>query len=146
LDVYGEVNSPDLQYPYPPGYIPYLGLVAQTGDAFRVLGRLPPILADAVLAWVVQRYVRARGRSATEAIVAAGAIALSPIFGAVAGIEGQVDSVALLPAVFAVLAWDAEIRSRALLCGLLIGIGAAVKAFPIFFLLALLPTVRNRTV
>lgn len=143
LDVYGEFNTTFPRYAWPPGYVPYLGLVAGTGDAFRVLGRLPPILSDAVLAWVVQTYLRARGRSAIEAFAAAGAIALSPIFVAAAGIEGQVDSVAVLPAVFAVLAWDAGIRNRALLCGLLIGTGAALKIFPIFFLLALLPTVRN---
>ena len=145
LDFYGEFNTTfPRRYAWPPGYLPYLGLVAETGDAFRVLGRLPAILSDAVLAWVVQAYLRERGCSVTKTLAATGAIALSPIFGAAAGIEGQVDSVAILPAVFAVLAWDADIKNRALLCGLLIGTGATFKTFPIFFLLALLPTVRNK--
>jgi hypothetical protein len=77
--------------------------------------------------------------------VAAAAIAFGPSFVVSSAIEGQIDAVAILPAFVAVLVWErAEPGRRAVVAGLLIGAGTAIKTAPILVLLALLPTAVSR--
>ncbi len=52
---------------------------------------------------------------------------LGPSFIAVSGYHGQIDAVAILPAVLALMLWERAPSNRAVKSGLLIGVGAAVK-------------------
>ncbi len=67
-----------------------------------------------------------------------------PSFWVVSGYHGQIDSLAFLPAVAALAVWqDGSPERRALLAGLLIGAGGAVKTVPLLMVIALLPTARS---
>lgn len=150
LHVYALVNSPSLyRWPYPPGFFPFAllsGSVAHlTGLAYTEVVRLPSVLADLLLAWVIEAHLRRRGVPEARRLLAAGMVLLGPLFVSVSAYNGQIDALAILPALFAVGAWE-SIGSprRALVCGLAIGVGCALKSFPLLALLALLPTCRSR--
>jgi hypothetical protein len=155
LRFYGHVNAFDpaapfsyRNYSYPPGYLPWLWLssrAASGGVHFWNLARIPPVGADILLAWMVVRELARRGATTGIQVVAAAAIALGPSFVISSAIEGQIDAVAILPAFAAVLVWErADPGRRALIAGLLIGAGAAIKTAPILVVLALLPTAVSR--
>lgn len=137
LAVYGSER-----WPYPGAFLPVAALADLVADAlglpFHGVVQLPAILADGVIAWVVWRALLPRGERL--AVAGAALVALSPIFVLVSGYHGQIDSVAVLPALLGVLVWVRGVPNRALWAGLLIGLGAAVKQPPIFMVLALLPT------
>jgi hypothetical protein len=147
LHVYSDVNAGllYLRWPYPPGFFPALvalqHLFGNTG-AFSIAMRFPAIAADLGIAALVFHALRPRGERI--ALGAAALVLLGPSFIANSGAHGQLDAVAALPAVAAVIVWRRGLASRALVAGALIGVGACVKTVPIFFLLALLPTVRSR--
>ncbi len=134
------------RFPYPPGFLPWL-LVADSGAAqevipFDVLLRLPMIAADVAIALLVASFLARRGALERTRLVAVALVMLGPIFLAISGYHGQIDSVAILPAVAALWLWDRHGSDSALLIGVLIGLGAAVKTVPIFLLLALVPAAR----
>jgi hypothetical protein len=136
------------RWPYPPGFfafiVPLASLARATGLAFTGLIRVPASLADAGIAWLVQDYLGWRGYSHRARLAAAALVALGPSFAAISGYHGQIDSVAILPAVAAAYVW---MRSgsdrRGYWAGALIGAGAAIKTVPILMVLALLPTARS---
>jgi uncharacterized membrane protein len=136
------------RWPYPPGFfafiVPLASLAHATGLAFTSLIRVPAILADGAIAWLVQDFLGWRGYSERSRLFAVGLVALGPSFAIISGFHGQLDSVAILPAVAAVVLWtrtDADWRPYT--AGALIGAGAAVKTVPILMLLALLPSARS---
>lgn len=138
-----------VRWPYPPGFFPWIaasGALAGHGLlSFELLVRLPSILADAALAWVVQDFLGHRGANARTRLTAAALIALGPSFLVISGYHGQIDALAILPGVAAVSIWErADGTSRALTAGLLLGVGGALKTVPLLLLLALLPSVRSR--
>lgn len=137
LEVYASER-----WPYPGAFLPLAALADVVADAlglpFHGVVQLPAIAADAAIAWVVWRALLPRGER--MALAGAALVALSPVFVLVSGYHGQIDSVAILPALLGVLAWVRGVPNRALWAGLLIGLGAAVKQPPIFMVLALLPT------
>lgn len=151
---YGTINAQpgehDLyRWPYPPGFLPWIGasvaLANLTGLPFHGLIQLPPIAADAAIAWLVQDFLRLRGAGERQRLVAAALVALGPSFFAISGYHGQIDALAILPAVAALWLWERPgTRRRALVAGALIGAGAAIKTAPILVLLALLPSARSR--
>lgn len=145
LDVYEYVG--DGHWNYPPGYFAWLwpaGEIADaTGLAFHGLVHLPVIAAEVAIAWIVQWYLAGRGVARERCLAAAGLVLLGPLFVAISGYHGQIDSVAILPAVLAVALWDRDVRARALKAGLLLGVAIAVKTAPGLLLLALLPSVRS---
>ncbi len=148
LHVYTALNhAPDARWFYPPGYFPWVavaeGLSRVTGLPMHGTIQLAPIAADAAIAWLVQDFLGRRGKSDRVRLGAAAAVAFGPSFGIISGYQGQLDSVAILPAVIAVIVWDRDHPRRALIAGLLIGIGGALKIFPLLAVLALLPTIRN---
>ncbi len=107
--------------------------------------RVPSILADAAIAWIVQEWLERTGRSHQERLLAAGLISLGPAFITIAGYHGQFDAVAILPGALAVSLWSSDDSPhRALTAGLLIGLGGALKTVPLLLVLALLPTARSR--
>jgi glycosyl transferase family 87 len=151
LRFYGHVNAFDpaapfsyRNYSYPPGYLPWLWIssrAASGGVRFWHLARIPPVAADLALAWLVARELGRRGAGTGVRVLAVAAIALGPSFVVSSAIEGQIDAVAILPAFVAVLVWErGDQERRAVIAGLLIGAGAAIKTAPFLVVLALLPT------
>ncbi len=149
LSLYRDVNAEALRWPYPTGYFPFLlvlhAVEVNTGLPFHGLVSAAPIAADVGIAWVVQAYLGDRGHSERVRLAAAALVVFGPSFAFHSAYEGQLDSVAIFPAVLALLVWERwPVGRRAMAAGILIGIGAALKTFPIFALLALLPWASNR--
>lgn len=148
LALYLDVNAEAVRWPYPPGYFPWIlgadRLSGWLGLPFHGVVQVAPIIADAVLAWVVQAYLGDRGADERRRLGAAALIAFGPSFLFVSGYEGQLDSVALAPAAAALLIWSRlPSGRRAPAAGFLIGLGVALKTFPLLVVLALLPRVRG---
>jgi uncharacterized membrane protein len=155
LGFYSHVNDIGALLPahrayfYPPGFLPWLllsdALHGWLGVPFAAVERIPAVTADVALAWLVAWYVRRRGAPGWIALVAAALIVFGPSFFLSSALEGELDPVAILPAVLAVIVWERD-RSprRALAAGLLIGLGASIKSVPILTVLALLPSARSR--
>jgi hypothetical protein len=148
LHLYGELNpSNQFRWPYPPGFLPWAlashGLES-VGIPFRVVVALPAIAADCALAWVVQAGLGRRGAGERTRVAACALVAFGPAFALISALHGQIDSLAILPAVLALLVWEGGDRRRALYAGLLIGVAASIKTAPGLVLLALLPSARSR--
>lgn len=136
------------RWPYPPGFflaiVPIAWVAHLTGIALTSLIRVPSVLCDAAIAWLVQDHLRWRGASERSRLVAAGLVALGPSFIAISGYHGQIDSVAFLPCVAAAILWSrTDAAWRPYVAGVLIGIGAATKTVPLLMLLALAPSARS---
>lgn len=151
LDVYSIVNGhPNNRWPYPPGFFPLIaaagGLEDLIGLRFQGLVQLPQIAADGAIAWLVQDHLGRRGAGERVRLAAAALVALGPSFWIISGYHGQIDSLAILPAVAALWWWgrSAPGTRRALVAGTLIGLGTSIKTVPIVLLAALLPSVRSR--
>lgn len=149
LQLYGDLNPEGVyRWPYPPGYFPWVVVsdaLASTGlVGFRVAIVLPAVIADAAIAWLVQAGLGRAGASERTRLAGAAVVVLGPSFALVSGFHGQIDAVAILPAVAALLVWERGGPRRALVAGLLIGAGIAIKTAPGLVLLALLPTVTSR--
>lgn len=150
LDVYSYFAHRGVtRWPYPPAFFPWIwasgAVAAHGGPSFAFMIRVPTILADAAIAWIVQDWLGRIGRSAGERLLAAALVSLGPSFVVIAGYHGQFDAVAILPGVLAVSLWP-RMRSpwRAVVVGLLIGLGGALKTVPLLLVLAVLPTARSR--
>lgn len=148
IDVYGFVNVGNYRWPYPPAFFPWVALSGEVagghGHVFEVVVRLPQIAGDALLAWLAQEYLRLRGASERTRLAATALIALSPVAVVASGYVGQIDQLAILPAVLALFAWERLAGGRrAVVAGLLIGLGAALKTVPVLMLIPLLPTARS---
>ena len=149
LSLYSDLN-PEREYhwPYPPGYFPWVlashGLDGAGILGFRAAIVLPAIAADAGLAWLVQAGLGRTGASERVRLGGAALVALGPAFALISGYHGQIDAVAILPAVAALLVWERGGSRRAMAAGLLIGAGASIKTAPGLMLLALLPTAVSR--
>jgi Glycosyltransferase family 87 len=148
LHLYGAVNPPGtFRWPYPPGYLPWQALAhwaAAHGLPFRFVVVVPAILADGALALVVWAGLGSLGRPERERLAGAGLVALGPSFALTSGFHGQIDAVAILPAVAALLVWEREGARRAVVAGLLVGCGAAIKTPAGLTVLALLVSARSR--
>jgi hypothetical protein len=157
LHVYSIVNQGEgarlgdflaFRWPYPPGYMPLAGLgvlISKLGLPFRGVIQLFPIAADAAIAWLVQALLRLRGASERTRLAGAALVMFGPVFFVISGYHGQVDPVAILPALLALYLWETSgSRHRALQAGLLIGLAASIKIIPGIMVLALLPSARDR--
>jgi uncharacterized membrane protein len=145
LHVYQDV--PELRWPYPSGYFPFVALCAAIDSAlgidFRHLLRLGPVAADIGLAALVQHLLGMRGASERTRLAGAALVLFGPVFFGVSAYQGQLDPVAILPALAAFVLWQRDGQSRALHAGLLIGLGASVKTVPLLMVLALAPSARS---
>jgi hypothetical protein len=147
LDVYGG-NLEGEPWNYLPAYLPWLpiasGLADVTGAAFESTVQLLSIAADVALAAAVWFYLGMRGASERVSIAGFAAVIVGPAFIATSGYHGQIDAVAILPAVLALIVWergrggDPSVRS-----GVLVGLGAAVKAMPGLTVLPLAASART---
>ncbi|HVE68743.1 MAG TPA: glycosyltransferase 87 family protein [Solirubrobacteraceae bacterium] len=143
-----NANPPFVRWPYPSGYLPFVAgadrLADATGLDFLAVIRLGPIAADLALAAVVQAFMGRRGHGPGTRLAATALIALGPPFVAVSGHHGQIDAVAILPAVVALVVWErTDAQWRGVAAGALIGLGASVKTIPLLMALALLPSARS---
>jgi hypothetical protein len=133
-----------VRWPYPGGFLPILAIVEwlrnHTSLPFYGLVKLPSILADLGIAWLVAVALRWGGASERRALIGAALVALGPSFIAISGYHGQIDDVAVLPALAGVIVWTRGGERRALWAGLLIGLGVAVKQPVCFAALALMPS------
>ena len=98
------------------------------------------------MALLVYLYLDRRGDGGAKAFGAFALVCLGPTFAATSGYHGQLDSVAILAAAAALIAWEQldGRRRRALACGLLLGLGVAIKTVPVLLLIALLPWASDR--
>lgn len=148
LHVYAAVNQPVFRWPYPPGFFPFIRLAGAAAHhlsiSFTKVIRIWPVLADLVIAWLVYDFLRWRGVTERTRLAGAAAVALGPLFVANSGYHGQIDSVAMLPAVAAIAWWDRlPSRWRALVAGALIGIGGSLKSVPLLMIIPLLAQRRS---
>jgi hypothetical protein len=149
LHVYALVNQDgSFRWPYPPGSFPLMLVASGAADifgGFTHLVRIPAVLADAALTWLV--WYGLAGRVSDRARLAGAAlVAFGPVFITISGYAAQIDEVAILPAVVALLVWErAPERRRAWIAGLLIGVAASIKTVPLVMVLALAPSARSRT-
>ncbi len=135
-------------WPYPPLYFLWIAaafrLSELSGLPFHGVVHLAPILADVGIAAAIYVYLGWRGAGERLRLAGAALVMLGPSFVAVSGYHGQIDSVAILPAVLALMAWERRpVATRATDAGLLVGVGAAIKTVPGLVLLALLPAARS---
>jgi hypothetical protein len=142
------VYEGNVPWTYPPLFLGWLAgaswLSQIAGVSFHALAKLGPTLADMGLALAVYIYLGWRGAEERWRLTGAGLILFGPTFIATSGYHGQIDSVAILPAVLGLMAWERRpTSSRAWEAGLLIGLGAAVKTVPLLMVLALLPYARS---
>ncbi len=107
--------------------------------------QLPQIVAGAAIAWLVQDHLGRRGAGERIRLVAVALVALGPSFWIISGYHGQIDALAILFAVAALWFWERSEPGlrRAIVAGVLIGIGASFKTVPGLLLFALLPSVRS---
>lgn len=141
-------SSEILRWPYPPAFFTWISasgaLADATGIAFHGLIQIPAILADAAIAILVYAYLGLRAAPERTRLGAAALVAIGPSFAVVSGYHGQIDSLAILPALLALVVWErGPPGSRAVSAGLLIGLGAAIKTVPLLALIALLPSSRS---
>jgi hypothetical protein len=147
--VYSVANAGGIyHWPYPPGFFPLMlaasGVADLAGGGFIHLVKVPSILADAALTWLVWEGLRDRA-SERARLLAAALVAFGPVFIVISGYSAQIDPVAILPAVGALLVWErAPQQRRAWIAGLLIGLAAAAKTVPLAMVIALAPTARDR--
>ncbi len=142
--VYGGVAI----WNYPPLFLAWLTgaswLSDVSGLSFHGLAKLGPTLADVGLALAIYVYLGWRGAGDRARLVGSGLVMLGPAFIATSGYHGQIDSVAILPAVLALMLWEHRPKStRGVEAGLLIGLGAAVKLPPLLLIPALLGSARS---
>jgi len=134
---------------YPPLFLPWLAgaswLSEVSGLSFHGLAKLGPTLADVGLALAVYAYLGWRQARERIRLIGAALVMLGPSFIAVSGYHGQIDSVAILPPVLALMLWERgpPTSTRALGAGLLIGLGAAIKLVPLLVVLPLLGSARS---
>jgi hypothetical protein len=154
LGFYSVVNATEgsFAWPYLPGYIPVVELVWRisewTGLAFGSLIRIPAVIGDLAIAWLVQWHLGWRGASERQRLIACALLAFAPVGIAATAAHGQIDPLQFLPVVLAVIAWDRlDGDRRYVVAGALVGIGVAIKppaAAAGLALFALAPGVRPR--
>jgi Glycosyltransferase family 87 len=132
-------------YSYPPGFVLWLLLAHPlTGHAFAIVARLPPVLANVVLAWLIQDDLRDRNATSKTRLAAVALVMFGPLFISVSSATGQIDGLAFVPVVLALIVWRRrDGRSRAIASGLLLAAGGLIKLVPLLFVGALLPTARS---
>jgi hypothetical protein len=147
-DWHAVYDSGLLSWIYPPLFLSWFvgasWLSDLTGLSFHGLAKLGATLADVGLALAIYTYLGWRGAGERARLAGLGLVMLGPSFIAVSGYHGQIDSVAILPAVLALMMWERRSTStRAVRAGLLLGLGAAVKVPPLLLVPALLGSARS---
>ena len=112
---------------YTPGYMYVLWLVGTVGAALGGIGdliKLPPILADVVIGWLVWSMARELGARQSVGLLAAGLVVLNPVSWFDSAVWGQVDSFGV---VFLLLALRELWRDRPERAAVLTVVAAIIK-------------------
>ena len=113
LNTYGG-NIDGVYWPYPPGYLAWLvgaiELSDVTGLDLHGLLNVLPILADVAIAALVHIYLGWRGAGGGVRLAGFALVMLGPAFLAISGYHGQIDPVAILPGVLALMVWERRPR------------------------------------
>ncbi len=123
----GFYGRPDFFVDYTPGYLYVLWLVGLVGQALGGVGdliKLPPILADVALGYLVHRLVRELGGSRRAALLGALLVVANPVAWFDSAIWGQVDSFGV---VFVLLGLGELLRGRPERAAILAALAAIVK-------------------
>lgn len=148
-NLYSRANAGPTQWPYLPGMLPWLALsdlvAGEAVQLFARLAKLPLIAADLALAAAAGWWwVRRGGRRLVWLPPAL--ILLGPMYFFESGFHVQFDQVATCLGLLGVMGWLRRLDGwpvPALVCGLLLGVGASVKTMPILLLAAILPSARS---
>jgi hypothetical protein len=137
-----------IPWAYPPLFVGWLAgaswLSDVSGLSFHGLAKLGPVLADVGLTLAVYVYLGWRGAIARWRLAGAALVMLGPSFIATSAYHGQIDAVAILPAVIGLMLWERRPSPRrGIEAGLLIGLGTAVKTVPLLMLLPLAVSARS---
>ena len=112
---------------YTPGYLYVLWVVGIVGQAVGGIGdliKLPPILADVAIAWLVHAMVRELGGSRRAALLGAAVVLVNPVTWFDSAIWGQADSFGV---VFLLLALRELWRGRPERASILAVVAAVIK-------------------
>jgi uncharacterized membrane protein len=143
----GNVGSSAVLYPYPPGYLLWLVgayKVAQAFDRpFADVVQLLPIAADVLVAVAVYIYLGWRGATDGERLAGFALVMIGPVFVTISGYHGQLDSLAMLTGVLALMAWERLGGGRAWTSGLLLGVGGLLKTVPLLLFVPLVTSARS---
>ena len=126
---------------WPPLWLPVTAMAVSVSDAFHLpfhfVAKVPSILADVIIAFLLYAVAERFGRSAQRTALA---YALNPVSIYTTGIHGNFDSFPLLCAMVAALLYapDAEADPRGVRAGGWLGAGAAFKTWPLLILPAML--------
>ncbi len=134
---------------YPPLFLSWFAgaswLSDVSGLSFHGLAKSGASLADVGLALAIYVYLGWRGARERSRLAGAALVMLGPSFIDISGYHGQIDSVAILPAVLALMVWERKPQpTRSVRAGLLIGLGGAVKFPPLLLVPALLGSAGSR--
>jgi hypothetical protein len=103
--------------------------------------RLPLVIVDGALIWLVQYALRLVGGSKRAGVLASVLVAFGPPFFAETVLQGQLDGAAALCVLAGGVLWlRVPQPTRWFWAGLALGIGAGIKTVPVLGVLALLPT------
>jgi hypothetical protein len=137
-----------MRWPYPGGYLPVVWACSRIASALGVplwaVIKVPFALADTAIAGTLWWGLGRLGATPAQRWAGVVLVALGPSMILISGYHGQLDATAILPALLGVIVWQLQDRRRALVAGVLIGLGASFKTVPLFMVLALLPTARSR--
>jgi hypothetical protein len=150
LHTYAYLSNGGALWPYPPLWLPVSAVSLHICNALGLSGptaiRLPLVVIDGALIWLIQYAVRLVGGSKRAALLASTLVAFGPPFVAETVLQGQLDAAVALSVLAAAVVWlRVPQSSRWLWAGLALGIGAGIKTVPVLGLIALVPTaVDNR--
>jgi hypothetical protein len=118
----------------------------RTPLAFHTIIKLPVVLADCALAWVLFRSLSARGFPRSRCMLAACLVALGPPLILISGFHGQNDALSVLPAVVAIALWPTWRAQRwgPAAAGALVALGTAIKPAPALMIIPLLLAASSR--
>ena len=145
LNFYADMDGLP-RWPYLIGFAPWLFVAGELDERFGHFDawlQVAPIIADAVIAVIVFRTLQACGAAPTFRLAGVALVVVGPAFFMISGYAFQIDSVAVVPGLLAVLLWERETPRRALWCGLLAGAAIALKPPLAIVVLAMLPTLRS---
>jgi hypothetical protein len=145
LHAYAYFSNGGALWPYPPLWLPVSVIGLHVAHALGAGGptgiRLPLVVVDGALIWLIQYAVRLVGGSKRAGLLASALVAFGPPFLAETVLQGQLDGAAALCVLAGGVLWlRVPQPTRWFWAGLALGIGAGIKTVPILAVLALLPT------
>jgi len=149
INVYeaNDVDYPWGYYTYPPVWLGWcatayvLTMSFQSLEAYVAAIKLPVVLADIAIGVLIWKIMVDRQRDDKKALLAMSLWLFNPVTFCISAFWGMFDSLAIF---FALLGLYCFWNRRYSWAGFFLGVGAAVKIFPGFLLMATIPLLVNR--